>query len=197
MSNNVDLTVSLLFFITKRTMKKITTLFKKDLNNLSRVLPEYDPENMWVLESGIPTRKYDGTACAVIDGKLYKRYDAKHGKKLPEGAIPCQEPDAITGHHPHWIPVTEQDKYHNEAFIKNRFSDRTYELCGPKVQGNPENFTGHILIPHGQDVLPLTDFSFESIKKYLEENNIEGIVFHNEDGRMCKIRKSDFGIKRI
>lgn len=24
----------------------------------------------------------------------------------------------------------------------------------------------------------------------------EGIVFHHPDGRMCKIRKSDFGIKR-
>jgi len=180
-------------------MKKITTLFKKDPNNLSRVLTEYDPEHMWVLESGIPTRKYDGTACAVIDGKLYKRYDAKHGKKPPEGAIPCQEPDPITEHHPHWVPVTEHDKYHLEAWLPGGFSDGTYELCGPKVQGNPEKLVGHILIPHGHDILPLFNLTYSGIKFFLEENDMEGIVFHDKAGRgfMCKIRKSDFGIKRL
>lgn len=28
------------------------------------------------------------------------------------------------------------------------------------------------------------------------ENDMEGIMFHHPNGRMCKIRKSDFGIKR-
>ena len=42
------------------------------------------PENAWVFKGeGIPTRKRDGTACAVIDGVLYLRYDAKHGKPAP------------------------------------------------------------------------------------------------------------------
>jgi hypothetical protein len=38
--------------------------------------------------------------------------------------------------------------------------------------------------------------SFEALKKYLELNDMEGIVFHHPDGRMAKIRKTDFGIKR-
>jgi len=33
--------------------------------------------------------------------------------------------------------------------------------------------------------------------KYLETANIEGIVFHHKyDDRMCKLRKSDFGLSR-
>ena len=62
-------------------MKKISTLYKKDPNDLGRVINEVNPENAWVFESGIPTRKYDGTSCAIINGKLYKRYDAKKDKK--------------------------------------------------------------------------------------------------------------------
>jgi len=76
--------------------------------------------------------------------------------------------------------------------------DDTYELCGPKVQGNPEDFDTHTLVRHGYYDLNLNmeNSSFESLKEYLSVVNIEGIVFHHPDGRMCKIRKSDFGIKR-
>ena len=43
-------------------MKKMSTLYKKDPNDLGRVINEVNPENAWVFESGIPTRKYDGTS---------------------------------------------------------------------------------------------------------------------------------------
>lgn len=182
-------------------MKKLSTLFKKNQNDLSKVTNEIDPKNKWVYESGIPTRKYDGTACAIISGELYKRYDVKKGKTVPVGAIPCQEPDQITGHHPHWIKCDRSDnanKYHFEAFdlLDNKI-DGTYELCGEKVQGNPERIKGHQLILHGSTILDLKDFTYYGIKEYLESVDIEGIVFHDGNSdRMCKIRKSDFGIKR-
>lgn len=183
-------------------MKKLTTLYKKDPNDLGRIIDEVSPENQWVLDGfGIPTRKFDGTACAIIDGKLYKRYDAKKGKLAPVGAIPCQELDLITGHHPHWVLCEESDssnKYHFEAFgaLQNK-TDGTYELIGEKIQGNPEKIVGHILVEHGSVVERPSDFSFENLKHFLEIADIEGIVFHHkEDDRMCKIRKSDFGIKR-
>ncbi len=187
-------------------MKKLSTLFKKDPNDLGRVINEVNPENEWVFTHGVPTRKFDGTSCAIIDGELYKRYDAKRNKKgvkkpIPEGAIPCQEPDSKSGHHPHWIKCDREDnsnKWHFVAF--DNLSDKedgTYELCGEKVQSNPEKIEGHKLIKHGIERLSLEDNSFEYIKQYLSENDIEGIVFHHiEDGRMCKIRKSDFGIRR-
>jgi hypothetical protein len=184
-------------------MKKITTLYKKDPNDLSRVINEINPGNEWVINrEGIPTRKYDGTAAAIIDGELYKRYDVKKGKQVPANAIPCQDPDEKTGHWPHWVKCergNSADKWYFEAFdlmiIKR---DGTYELCGPKIQGNPEKLHNHLLLRHGVDKLQLNNFSFEGLKAYFSIAEIEGIVFHHKnDGRMCKIRKSDFGIKRI
>lgn len=203
-------------------MKKISTLFKKDPNYLGRVINEVNPENQWVFDGdGVPTQKFDGTATAIFDGKLYKRFDVKLFKKkkgkitvftdeqikakIPEGAIPCQKPDEKSGHFPHWIICDKNDnsnKYHFEAFDKAGYEDSewidgTYELCGEKVQGNPENVKGHKLIPHGGEVLKVPYLTFEGIKTYLENHNIEGIVFHHKsDGRMCKIRKTDFGIER-
>jgi hypothetical protein len=183
-------------------MIKIKTLFLKDPTNLSRVINEIDPSNEWVLTHGIATRKYDGTACAIIDGELYKRYDIKKGKSVPKDAIPCQEADAITGHHPHWIKVVASDKYHLEGLANSKhldLSDGTYELVGPKVQSNPDKFSQHMLVPHGTYVLTdFNDFSFDGIKEYLNNHAYEGIVFHHKniltDGRMCKIRRKDFGL---
>jgi hypothetical protein len=182
-------------------MKKISTLFKKDPDDLGRVISQINPEHEWVfMPEGIATRKFDGTACAIIGGILYKRYDVKKGKTVPEGAIPCQEADEITGHWPHWVKCVEgnpEDKYHFEAFgTSSNLSDGTYELCGPKINGNKEGFAAHVLVRHGEHRLGITDRSFNGIKAFLAENDVEGIVFHHHDGRMAKIRKSDFGIKR-
>jgi len=183
-------------------MKKISTLYKKDPDRLSRVVNEVNPENSWVFANGYATRKYDGTASAIIGGEVYKRYDVKKGREVPPAAIPCQEPDEITGHHPHWVKCNRDDKsdrYHFEAFDDNSgLEDGTYELCGPKVQGNPEKFDKHYLVKHGSDLLDIKDLSFDGLKEYLNSHDIEGIVFHEIDGeRMCKIRKTDFGIKRL
>jgi hypothetical protein len=182
-------------------MKKLSTLYKKDPNDLGRVINDINPENEWAFKSGIPTRKFDGTSCAIIDGELYKRFDLKEGRTLPPNSIPCQEPDEITGHHPHWVKCERDDnsnKWHFVAFdaLESK-EDGTYELCGKKVQGNPENIEGHQLIKHGCEVLDIRDLSFDGLRSFLESNDIEGIVFHDsESDKMCKIRKSDFGIRR-
>lgn len=188
-------------------MRKISTLFKKDPNDLGRVINEVDPANEWVIKGeGVATRKFDGTACALIDGLPYKRYDVKKGKEVPPDAIPCQDPDPITGHWPHWIVcdrTNPADRWFFEAYDSFEFfegypltKDGTYELVGPKVQGNPEKFIEHVLIKHGIERLYFPDYSFEFIKNLIDELPYEGIVFHHPDGRMCKIRKSDFGLKR-
>lgn len=184
-------------------MRKIITLFKKDPNDLGRVINEINPSNEWAFKEGIPTRKFNGTSVAIIDGEIYKRYDVKKGKSIPDGAIPCQEADLISGHHPHWLKCDRnknEDEYFFEAYDRQeKWIDGTYELCGEKIQGNPEKIKGHALILHGDYRLNLEDDTFEYLKTYLSspENDIEGIVFHHiTDGRMCKLRKSDFGIKR-
>ena len=93
-------------------MKKIPTMFERTYEN-HRVVGISDkvcPGMEWVLAGeGVATVKIDGSCCAVINGELYKRYDAKKGKKPPTGAIPCCDPDPITGHWPHWVKVDESN----------------------------------------------------------------------------------------
>ena len=88
-------------------MKKIPTLFQREYLNheVIKVLDIVTEGCEWVLSGeGTATLKYDGACCCIINGELYKRYDAKNGKPVPEKAIPCQDkPDAITGHFPCWI----------------------------------------------------------------------------------------------
>lgn len=186
-------------------MKKIRTLFKKGDDKFRRVINEIDPANKWVFEFGYPTRKFDGTACMILNNEIYKRIDAKNCKNgLPENALPCQEKDPISGSHPHWVLCKETDpadKYFFEAFnnCPTKLSNGTYELCGPKINGNKEKLEFNMLIKHGDFLIEdLEDFEFETIKDYLETHDIEGIVFHHSfnPDKMCKIRKKDFGIKR-
>lgn len=73
--------------------------------------------------------------------------------------------------------------------------DGIYELCGPKVQGNAEKFERHVLIPHGREVLDAPR-TYDELKAWLADKDIEGIVWHHPDGRMVKIKKRDFGLKR-
>lgn len=183
-------------------MKKIPTLFVRDWQgDRSRVLDEVTPGCEWVLAGeGTPTRKRDGTAVLVQNGQLWRRYDAKRGKKAPAGFVPAQdEPDPETGHCPGWLPVsadTTESHFQDALQIAKTLPDGTYELCGPKVQGNPERFNQHVLIRHGEEPL-LVWFhqpDYDRIKNYLTVVSIEGIVWHHHDGRMVKIKSRDFGL---
>jgi len=180
-------------------MKKIPTIFKRSLENRGELLNEPHPDCAWVFEGeGIPTRKYDGTCCRVKNGKLWKRRQIKKGKIVPED-FELVEYDEVTEKTVGWIPVSDskEDRWHLEAFGNGNWPDGTYELCGPKIQGNPEGFEEHILVPHHN----ATQYSgvirtFEGIQEYLEKTDIEGFVFHHEDGRMAKIKNRDFKQKR-
>src|SRR5690606_15480378 len=131
----------------------------------------------------------------IRDGAMFKRYDAKHGKVPPDGFVPAEpSPDPITGHWPGWVRVTEakENRYHLEAFDES-LPDGTYELVGPKVQGNLYGFDTHRLVRHGEHRVEV-ERSLDGIVKWLTENEHEGLVFHHLDGRMAKIRRKDFGI---
>ena len=182
-------------------MKKIPSVFKRDYDGTRLVYNEVVPGCEWVLNGeGVPTEKIDGTACMVRDGKLYKRFDAKAGKTPPVGWEPCEEgPDEHTGHFPGWLPVGDgpEDKWHREAFEAFIFDipDGTYELIGPKIQGNPYELGYHKLMRHGEIVLDCEARTFEAIREYLTQNVIEGIVWHHTNGRMAKIKRRDFGLE--
>ena len=178
-------------------MKKIKSLFKRDHVSNGLVKNEVVPGSEWVLNGeGKPTVKWDGTCCLIEDGKFFKRYDVKKGRDVPSDFIPAQGKDETTGHWPGWRLVGDgpDDKYFREAFDGQ--PDGTYELCGPKVQSNPEHFEQHVLVPHGEETLEDCERTFEGIRAFLEGKDIEGIVWHHADGRMVKIKLKDYGLKR-
>ncbi len=115
--------------------------------------------------------------------------------------MPAQKPDPITGHHPGWLPIGDgpEDKWHRAVWeditaAAETTDDGTYELCGPHVQGNSESFAFDVLLPHGAVVLHDVPRDFAGIRAYLVEQVIEGIVWHHPDGRLCKIKRRDFGL---
>lgn len=183
-------------------MKKIPTLFERVFENhkVTGITDKVTPGFEWVLKGeGTATLKLDGSCCAIIGGELYKRYDAKKGKKPPEGAIPCCDPDPITGHWPHWVKCDASnpaDKWFIEAWknVDYDMGDGTFEAIGPHFQGNPYNMKYDTLEKHG-DIKVLVERSFEAIKEYLSKNKVEGIVFWKDGEPKCKIKRTDFGLK--
>lgn len=194
-------------------MKKIPTLFERVYKNHKVVdcLPNVTEGMEWVLDGkGIATVKWDGSCCAIINGELYKRYDAKNGKPVPDGAIKCQEEaDPITGHLPCWAKCDRNnpaDKWFwnaydvascagkaNEGIRVHKLEDGTYEAIGIHFQGNPYKLGDDQLIRHGKAIIEV-ERTFKEIKEYLaKHDDIEGIVFWLDGEPRCKIKRSDFG----
>lgn len=201
-------------------MKKIPTLFEREFENhrLVRTLDKVTPGFEWVLDGeGIATVKYDGSCCAIVDGKFYVRYDAKAGRKPPEGAIPCCDPDPVTGHWPHWVEVdilNPPSDYkwfvmaYRSTFALGNLAQptATYEAIGLHFNSNPYHLDYDRLIMHGQTILNEEIFpdmlgngdgkrTFEGIRRYLKENEVEGLVFWKDGEPQCKIKRRDFGFE--
>lgn len=183
-------------------MEKIQTLFERDWEgDRSRVVNEVHPGCEWVLAGeGAPTRKYDGT-CLMFDGaEWWARREVKDGKEPPPGFQSVGH-DHITLKNIGWEPIEGSPfvKFWEEATFPSRtFEPGTYELIGPKINGNPEGAAKHVLIRHdAAEVFGMIDFSFEGIRDFLSVIDTEGIVFKHPDGRrMAKIKKRDFGFRR-
>jgi Family of unknown function (DUF5565) len=185
------------------TMRKIPTLFARDFESNPRyVTRDVTPGCEWVLKGeGTPTRKYDGT-CVMFDGTgWWARREVKEGKLPPAGFVEIGHDDE-TGKTVGWEPVGQASfaRYHAEA-LRNEAANGTaddlgpgtYELCGPKVNGNPEAFRSAVLVPHAEaDVLDSVPLDYDGLAIWLHAQPWEGIVWHREDGRMAKIKKRDF-----
>jgi hypothetical protein len=208
------------------------------------------PSCEWVLAGeGVATEKFDGTACAVIAGRLYKRRDLSDKSAAATDLTGWVEVERYHNKDAaiYWVPVGAgpDDRWHREAWAEahkerhkwvmggegslvwqdmktgelganDPIDDGTYELVGPKVQGNPYDLMEHQLWRHGSKTLlnvadphalVYTRFSlpdgievapeatpFEAIDTLLKWMNIEGIVWHHPDGRMVKIKRRDFGL---
>ena len=182
-------------------MKKIPTIFVRDWDgDPKHVTREPNPECAWVFAGeGTPTRKYDGT-CVRNDGeRWWARREVKPGKTDPAGFVLVEE-DVQTGKRMGWEPADQTGfaKYLLEAAAESaEWPTGTYELCGPKINRNPESYPGHRLVRHDDAaVIELPSLTWEDIGKTVralaESDGVEGIVWHHDDGRMAKIKARDF-----
>ncbi|MBQ1573702.1 MAG: hypothetical protein IIZ78_21465 [Clostridiales bacterium] len=184
-------------------MKKIPTLFKREYDergNVIGVTEEVAAGMELVLAGdGEATERVDGSACAIINGELYKRYDAKQGKEPPDGAIPCQEkPDPYTGHWPHWVkvdPASKGDKWFIRAYENTPWcrEDGTYEAVGVHFQGNPYGLDADFLEKHGRIKIKNCPRTFDGIREWLRVHEVDGIVWYTDGEPRCKIKRTDFG----
>ena len=186
-------------------MQKIISLFQRNYDGDRQVRDEVVPGAEWVQEGeGIATVKWDGTCCMIQDGWFFRRHTVRKGKTAPPHWEAAAGVDPVTGKQAGWVPVNNSpsDCYHREGLTNSRnvtvgaLGNGTYELVGPKVQGNPEGLDRHRLMRHGMARLPGFPRDFAGIRLAFQEEDIDGVVWHHPDGRMVKIKCRDFGLKR-
>ncbi len=181
-------------------MRKIPTLFKRTEDRRG-VVDEFAPELVEYLDANgempdlwIPTRKWDGTCVMKFDG-WWARREVKPGRVPPSGFREVSH-DLVTGKRVGWEPIenTGFAKLLDEALGGVwTWDDGTYELCGPKINGNPEGFDKHTLVWHGGDVLQDVPRDFAGLRDYLLGHDYEGIVWWFAGGDpIAKLKKRDF-----
>lgn len=189
-------------------MKKIPTMFVRDWDGDRRYVgDEVTPGCEWVANGeGTPTRKYDGT-CVMLDaeGRWWARREVKPGKSAPANFV-ALEHDLEAGKTVGWEPIEQSAfaRWHAESLteasedetpITGPWPVGTYELIGPKVNGDPERYGVHALILHEYaETLDDAPRDFAGLASWLHAHPYEGIVWHHEDGRMAKIKKRDFRV---
>ncbi|MER7213171.1 DUF5565 family protein [Streptosporangium sp. NPDC000239] len=191
-------------------MKKIPTVFIRDWdNNPKHVTREPNPECAWVFDGeGAPTVKWDGVCVGYLilsetggEPAWYIRREIKPGKPRPD-AFWATGTDGETGKMTGWEPIDRSGfaKYFREAVVNVPFGNKigTYELVGPKINGNPDGFDAHVLMEHGWAPLNIREDvktaprDYDGLAAWLHARPYEGIVWHGPDGRMAKIKKRDF-----
>jgi len=148
----------------------------------------------------------------MFDGaKWWARREVKAGKTAPPNYVE-DNTDPVTGKTQGWEPIEQSAfaKFHAEVLNRQTewvssgeephqpFPIGTYELVGPKVNGNPEREDQHVLINHdyaeiAHDAINAStiDRIKEIVALYSELNGWEGIVWHHPDGRMAKLKARD------
>ena len=132
------------------------------------------------------------------EGRWWARRVVKPGKATPANFVPV-ETDDVTGKTVGWEPIEQSPfaKFHAEALGDGPgiqgWQPGTYELIGPKINGNPERHRVHVLVRHGaayfSQVRPPRPVQLIAQCRWL---GWEGIVWHHPDGRMAKLKVSDY-----
>ena len=190
-----------------RNTRKMTALFEIDrVNHVGTDV--INDKSAWVFtEPAVATVKRDGTGVLITtEGEILVRRSVKKGKRIPQG-FRLAETDPFTGH---MFGVEPMEQSGFKAMLQEALpatgktlEPGTYELCGPKVNGNPEGFDTHVLIRHGAEVLPVIPNmqtvnpaeAFVLLKEIfteLKEQGVEGVVWWGADDKRVKLRVKDF-----
>lgn len=179
-------------------MKKIPTIYLRDPEDRAHVTDEINPECRWVFDGeGVATRKFDGTCLKKDEQRGWQaRREVGRGKNPPENFV-LEHYDDVTGKKQGWILIEDSPfyKFWEEAIVLNygdNFEPGTYELIGPKINGNPDNVEVHELVRHGQVKHDCPDYTPRELIHLCRLYNQEGIVWHHPDGRMAKLKVRDF-----
>lgn len=191
-------------------MKKIPTLFERDPAKRYQVVPRLTLNCEWVLRGdGFTTIKLDGVNVKVeAGGRLLRRLRPATGAS--EAAyVPFLEEDSD------YPQVKEAYANAVKTSYTNSLREGIYEVYGPKIEGNHQQVTEHMMIriaPVDSQLMISTltagikrgvgvavETFFDSVKACLIDSpDIEGIVFHQESGgvpiAMAKIKRKDFGL---
>lgn len=178
-------------------MKKIPTVYQRTPNRRG-VVDVVTPGCEWVFAGeGIATRKYDGTCVFLTGARDYARREVKPGKEPPAGWLEISI-DPVTGKRMGWEPIEQSPWYaqYLAAMLEpGDYPPGTYELCGPKINGNPEGLPGHRLLSHARaERIPELDKpgTDDEVRAAVLALPWEGVVWHHPDGRMAKLKRRDF-----
>jgi len=142
--------------------------------------------------------------------RWWARREVKPDKTAPPRFVALGT-DEETGKTVGWEPIEQSafERWHADALNVQGLSPwpyGTYELLGPKVNGNPEGFQAHLLLLHDAAALAtclgcsgapgghgLAPRDFDGLAAWLHAHPYEGIVWHDGPGGvMAKIKKRDF-----
>lgn len=191
---------------TFRNTRKMPALFVIDRDK-HIATKDVNPAAKWVFnEPATATLKKDGTAILVdADGAVFARRAVKKGKKAPVG-FRLAEFDPVTGHSFGVEPMETSGfrKFFEEALAghPDPLAPGTFELVGPKINGNPEMLDKHVIMRHGDDRIDFLDMrtldpknAFDTLLPFFENfkaKGVEGIVWWGEGGKRAKLRVKDF-----
>lgn len=194
-------------------MRKIPSLYVRGADG--SLTGQINPACEWVVRGeGVSTRKLDGSCCLYRFGRLWRRHQV--GRETPIGFQEVDR-DLVTGKVFGWVPVGDgpADQWHREGLRSNldgsalphavalgmtgldMLENTTYELLGPKVNGNAERQPIHWLAEHGRIKLDLAGApSLDALRWWLEGKDVEGVVWWHPDGRRAKLKLRDLGLER-
>ena len=198
--------------ITEVIVKKIPSIFHRKERSSLVDQTQVNPDCQWVFEQSqvCITVKRDGTPVRYWNGGGWhqrRTLASKNGEPLvapvdfmPVQDTPTYDDESKKMEWPGWVPLdTQYEGILQEALRLSvpLYHGCTYELCGPKVNGNPERLSVHQLFSHGVEEVGMTvPLTPQRLIETVQGLSHEGVVVYELIGlrRMAKLKRRDLGL---